>query len=98
MTTRKQAAQGKRSRDVSSSLTKKAPPTPTRSALTVTATAKGFHGGQRKHVGDVFTLASEQEFSAKWMKRGDAPSVSGQAETAASPKSGGASSGDPLGD
>jgi hypothetical protein len=68
--TRKQAATGKRSRDVQSSLTKATPETPVADGgLNVTATAKGFYAGTRQRVGDVFTLFKASDFSRKWMTR-----------------------------
>lgn len=96
--TRAQAGTGRRSRDVASSLVKKKSEAPAPGAITVTATAKGFHGATLRHPGDEFTIDSLDQFSDKWMRRGSASSVSGKAETTAGSGTGAAGSGDPLGD
>ena len=39
----------------------------------VQATQRGFYGNVQREPGDVFTIATAADFSARWMRRSNAP-------------------------
>jgi len=75
MTTRKQAATPRRSRDVTGSTALRGRPEPS-GVGTVWATKQLFYGGQRVRVGEPFVLEKPEDFSPACMTKVD-PDVGG---------------------
>ena len=70
MSTRKEAVQGKRSRDVSGS-TARGRRVPPPGSVPVWATKQLFYGGQRVRAGESFALEKPEDFSPKCMTKVD---------------------------
>lgn len=62
--------------------------------MRVKAIAKGFDGMQLKYPGDVFEIASEKQFSAKWMEHVDPKPVGKPVGKVAPPKPAAKATGD----